>query len=101
METEYSVAQHNAVQLIATQYTATQYTAQVFSPAHTDDGASGVHPEGRGAGQLPICDGEEEGQRQEGSSAGRPSTLTAQRDTGLDGTEGDWTGDIIIQCGTG
>lgn len=65
------------------QYNTTQHnllspTAQVFSPAHTDDGASGIYPEGRGAGQLTVCDGEEEGQRQEGSSAGCPSTLTAQ-----------------------
>jgi hypothetical protein len=57
------------------------HIAQVFSSAHTDDGASCVHFERRSPGQLSVRDGEEERQRQEGGSADRPAALTGQDKT--------------------
>jgi hypothetical protein len=69
--------QHNS-----TQHNILLQIKQVFSSAHTDDGASGVHLEGRSAGQLSIRDGEEERQRQEGLLADRPTALTGYGRTG-------------------
>jgi hypothetical protein len=69
--------QHNSYQ-----HNLLLHIKQVFSSAHTDDGASGVHLEGRSAGQLSIRDGEEERQRQEGRRADRPTALTGRQRTG-------------------